>query len=73
VSYAERVVRVDDRRVERAEAERPLSIFDCLFATAGMAKDDGPEAKCFYRGAVYLERLLDGVYRGLSVSQAGSS
>ena len=44
MGYAERVVRVDDRRVERAEADRPLGVFDCLFGTAGMAKDDGPEA-----------------------------
>jgi hypothetical protein len=34
---------------------------------AGMAKDDGPEAKRFYRRTVYLERPLDGVHRGFVV------
>jgi hypothetical protein len=62
MGYAERDVRVADPRVERAEAERPLGVFDCLFAAAGMAKDDGPLSEHICRSAVYPQRSLDRVH-----------
>ena len=41
MGYRQRDVRVGDPRVERAEAERPLGVFDSPFCVAGMTKDNG--------------------------------
>jgi hypothetical protein len=54
MGYAQRDVRVGDPWIKRAEAERPLGIFDSAFGVAGMTKDNGSKEERYYRRRVHL-------------------
>src|SRR5262249_11285618 len=50
-------------RIERAEAEGPLGIFDGPFGLTSMGEDGGPKNESLCRRGVYLTRAVDRIHR----------